>query len=335
MTNNSTVPLSVIVPVYKGDENFLQCMESLTATCPKPDEIIIVIDGHLDSSFYPDKQQVTSILHTSSRGGPGMARNIGAKAAQNDILLFIDSDVLVPPTLLEKVMEEFKEHPDISGIFGSYDNTPQAKNFLSQYRNLLHHYVHQNGNEDASTFWGACGAIKRDVFLKNGGFDEKRYLRPSIEDVELGDRLKKAGYKIRLCKGLQVKHLKRWGVTSMLKTDFFQRALPWTELILDNRDIANDLNTNISSRLSIVFLFILISSIVISRVHPPYILLTGAGLVGLLFCNFDVYLFFRKQKGCWFALQTIPWHWIYYFICGLGFIAGYCRYLFIQLTNKS
>lgn len=138
MTNNSTVPLSVIVPVYKGDENFLQCMESLTATCPKPDEIIIVIDGHLDSSFYPDKQQVTSILHTSSRGGPGMARNIGAKAAQNDILLFIDSDVLVPPTLLEKVMEEFKEHPDISGIFGSYDNTPQAK---ISYRNTATSFI--------------------------------------------------------------------------------------------------------------------------------------------------------------------------------------------------
>lgn len=92
----------------------------------------------------------------------------------------------------------------------------------------------------------------------------------------------------------------------MLKTDFFQRALPWTELILDNRDIANDLNTNISSRLSIVFLFILISSIVISRVHPPYILLTGAGLVGLLFCNFDVYLFLENKKDAGSLYKRFP-----------------------------
>ncbi|MCI5150245.1 MAG: glycosyltransferase [Candidatus Electrothrix sp. MAN1_4] len=334
MTGCTTVPVSVIVPVYKGDENFLQCMEALAATCPQPDEILLVIDGHLEASLYPDIQQSTSILRTVYRGGPGMARNVGAKAAKNDILLFIDSDVLVPPDLPTQVMEEFKKNPGISGVFGSYDNAPQTENFLSQYRNLLHHYVHQNGKEDASTFWGACGAIKRDVFLGVGGFDEKRYPRPSIEDVELGHRLKKAGYRIRLSKDLQIKHLKQWDISSMLKTDFFQRALPWTELIMDNRNIANDLNTDISSRLSIVLLFCSILSIVISIVYPQNIFFVVAAVLGLVLCNCDVYLFFRKQKGCWFALKTIPWHWIYYCICGLGFVTGCCRYLFVRFRIK-
>ena len=42
-----------------------------------------------------------------------------------------------------------------------------------------------------------------------GGFDEG-YHEPTIEDIDLGYRLKKAGYRIQLVKELQVKHLKRW-----------------------------------------------------------------------------------------------------------------------------
>ena len=77
--------------------------------------------------------------------------------------------------------------------------------------------------------------------LALGGFDEG-YRQPSIEDIELGYRLKQAGHRIRLCKALQVKHLKRWSVVSLLKSDFFDRALPWTELILRDRRVINDLN---------------------------------------------------------------------------------------------
>ena len=100
---------------------------------------------------------------------------------------------------------------------------------------------------EASTFWGACGAICRDVFLSLGGFDES-YRQPSIEDIELGYRLKQAGYRIKLCKTLQVKHLKHWGVVSLLKADFFYRALAWTQLILRNGKLINDLNLQLSSR---------------------------------------------------------------------------------------
>jgi GT2 family glycosyltransferase len=89
---------------------------------------------------------------------------------------------------------------------------------------LLHHYVHQISKEEAATFWGACGAIRREVFLKVEGFDE-RYRRPAIEDIELGYRLTGAGYRVRLLKGLMVTHLKRWDLLTMLKADFYRDQL--------------------------------------------------------------------------------------------------------------
>ena len=110
-----------------------------------------------------------------------------------------------------RIAAAFQASPNLAALFGSYDDEPFESNFLSQYKNLFHHYVHQTAKVDASTFWSGCGAIRREVFLAIGGFEEN-YRRPTIEDIELGYRLKKTGHRIRLLKELQVKHLKRWEI---------------------------------------------------------------------------------------------------------------------------
>ena len=70
-----------------------------------------------------------------------------------------------------------------------------ANNFVSQYKNLFHHFVHQDASGTATSFWAGCGAIRRDIFLRLGGFNTA-YKRPSIEDIELGYRLTRAGHRI-------------------------------------------------------------------------------------------------------------------------------------------
>jgi GT2 family glycosyltransferase len=149
------------------------------------------------------------VLKVPQAGGPAKARNLGAQASHGDILFFMDADVTLAPDTLEQVLAAFDTQPQIAALIGSYDDAPGAPNFLSQYKNLFHHYTHQRGCEEASTFWGACGAVRREVFSAVGGFDEA-YRYPSIEDIELGYRLKRAGHSIHLCKQVQVKHLKRW-----------------------------------------------------------------------------------------------------------------------------
>jgi hypothetical protein len=123
---------------------------------------------------------------------------------------------------------------------------------LSQYKNLFHHFVHQQAKEDGGSFWRCCGAIAGE-FLEVGGFDTQRFPRPSIEEIELGRRLKAAGHTILVNKTLQVKHLKRWTLTSIIKTDVFDRAIPWTQLIIAERNIPNDLNLEASQRWSALF----------------------------------------------------------------------------------
>ena len=158
------------------------------------------------------------------------------------------------PETLQELNDTFVREPDLDAVFGSYDSQPSAANVLSQYKNLFHHFVHQDSHERATTFWSGCGAIRRSVFLKLGGLSGS-YKRPSIEDIELGIRLHNAGHRIKLNKRIQVTHLKRWTLWSIIKTDVLDRGIPWTELMLREGSMPNDLNTKVSQRISVVLAY--------------------------------------------------------------------------------
>jgi glycosyltransferase involved in cell wall biosynthesis len=319
----SELTVSVIVPVYNGGEAFRQCLASLAAVAPRPLEVIVVADGDTDGSWRVGREFVARVLRLSERGGPARARNLGARRARGDILLFLDADVTVPPDLIARVTAAFRQEPGLDALFGSYDDDPAATNFLSQYKNLFHHHLYQTGREEATTFWTACGAIRREVFAALGGFDES--YRWS-QDIELGYRLTRTGRRIRLCKDLQVKHLKRWDLLSLLRSDVVHHALPWTGLILRDRLLVDDLNLSLSSRVSVALASGLVGALV-GAWWQPLLLAPAAGLVvALLWLNAPLYRFFLRQRGVRFTAQVIPWHWLYYLYSGLGFAVGVARY---------
>jgi len=132
------------------------------------------------------------VIALAERHGPAYARNRGAELARGDILFFVDADVVLAADATAQVRDAFREDPQLAAVFGSYDDAPAATNFLSRYKNLLHHHVHQTSRADASTFWAGCGAIRAAMLARAGGFDES-FRRPSIEDIELGRRLRRAG----------------------------------------------------------------------------------------------------------------------------------------------
>ena len=250
--------ITVIIPAYNSGSQLTSCLQALSKSSLKPHEILVVDDSSTDDTRARAHAHGAKILHTGGRRGPGFGRNLGSAEATGDILFFIDSDVCVRNDTVERVVRNFEADADLDAVIGSYDRTPGSWNFLSQYRNLLHTYVHQHGETRASTFWSGCGAIRRDVFAAHGGFDESRN-RPAIEDIELGYRLTLDGRKIMLDHELQVTHLKNWSFRSMVKTDIFDRGIPWTQLILSKRFMPNDLNLRFSQRISVLVAFLMAS----------------------------------------------------------------------------
>jgi len=331
MVTNETIKshhdlnVSIIVPVHNGGLNFRRCLSSLRDLDSNAIEIIVVADGCNDDSPEAAAKAGVQVINLPESGGPARARNKGALQAKGKYLFFIDADVAVPSNAVTQVESAFQKDPELAAVIGSYDDSPDQINFLSQYKNLLHHYIHQMGHEEASTFWGACGAIRRDIFFEMGGFDET-YLKPSIEDIELGYRLIQSGYQIRLLKSIQVKHLKHWNVIQLLRSDVLDRAIPWTEVILRDRKFINDLNTGIKSRISVLLVYGFLVSLMAAIGWLDALFMAGVMGLLLMLINFPIYRFFKRKHGLFFTLKAILWHWFYYCYCGIGFTLGAIRY---------
>ncbi|MEM8502649.1 MAG: glycosyltransferase [Cyanobacteria bacterium P01_D01_bin.1] len=324
--------LSIVIPVHNGGESFRKSLISISKWRADA-EVIIVADGESDGSWRLVEEYGFKLILLPECGGPARARNIGARAASADLLFFTDADVEIHPVTVPRIIYAFKENPELSALIGSYDDAPGAKNFLSQYKNLFHHYTHQTSSEKASTFWGACGAIKKDIFISLGGFTES-YEKPCIEDIELGYRLRQAGHRIALCKHVQVKHLKQWTPFTLLRAEVFYRALPWMALLLKIRQydpqqykkFSSDLNLKWSSRVSVLLTACLCVCVIASVYWLPLIGLAALSGLLLLVINWPVYHFFYRKRGFRFAIGVVPWHWLYYFYSGLAFLIGICRH---------
>jgi len=314
------VTLSVIIPVHNGGDEFRLCLAALEASTRCPDEVIVADDASTDGSRDLAREHGASVLSLAGPAhGPAFARNRGAEQACGDILVFLDADVAIHADALARMERCLSEHPEIAAVFGSYDAEPRAGGLVSRYKNLLHHYVHQHSRREASTFWGACGAIRREAFAAVGGFDEG-YVRPRIEDIEFGVRLRRAGYRVWLCPNVQVTHLKRWTFASLLRVDILDRAIPWTRLILRDTHLPSELNLNTRSRLSAIAAWGGLVFLVLAWRWPWALLGTLLGLTAVAVLNADLYRLFERRGGFRFAAGAAGLHLLYLLYGSLVFV---------------
>ena len=292
-----------------------KCLDALHASAFPARDIIVVDDCSTDdvaSVVTPFNGPRLRLFRLESRSGPAAARNLGANHARGDFLLFVDADVVVKRDTLARITALLSAKPDVAAVFGSYDNSPAETNFFSQYKNLLHHFVHQQSSPEAGTFWAACGAIRREVFEAIGGFDEAKYVKPSIEDIELGYRLRRGGFRVALDKGLQVKHLKRWTFKSLLHADIFNRALPWSRLILERGEIINDLNLRWRERVCAALVIAAIGMVALSYFSTLFLVCAFAALTAVFFINLRLHHLFWRQRGLRFAAKSFAMQCLYY-----------------------
>jgi GT2 family glycosyltransferase len=298
------------------------CLESAAQLDTAPREVVVSIDG-----TDPAVTEAANVRGFRVVGHPGTAgvsatRNAGARATTSKVIVFADSDVLLPKDHIARLTRAFADHPDAAAIIGSYDDAPEAPGIVSRYRNLLHHYTHQTGLHKAQTFWAGCGAIRRDAFEAVSGFDES-YRLPSVEDIELGYRLRKAGHRIRLVPDWQVKHLKKWTLRDLIFTDIGRRAIPWTKLLRREKRLDNDLNIDHSSRLSAALICLAAVTLTTGFLWRPALLLGVLLLALATALNWTFYRFLAHRGGWPFAIASIPLHWVYYLGATAGFALGH------------
>ena len=326
---NGSPYLSVIVPVRDGGAAFGRCLAALEPSLGDDCELIVVDDGSVDDSADRAQASGARVIRSLRSRGPGAARNLGARSARGEWLLFVDADCEVRSDTLANAVNaaRVRDGEAVDAVFGSYDDAPDAAGLVARYKNLYHHYVHQRSAASAQSFWAGCGAVRRSAFFAVGGFDEEAYPRPSIEDIEMGYRLTDAGYRIQFRPDLMVKHLKAWTLKGLVRSDVLDRGVPWTQLMLRRGGIPDELNVRWRERFSVAATWLLAACLVAAIWRSALLVPAAACAVWLVVAHFDLYRFFARRGGPFFLLGSVALHWLYLAYCGVAFLWGAGRHL--------
>lgn len=138
---NSLLKISIIIPTYNRPDDLAKCIDSILKQTVKPQEIIVVDDGDLQSLPFISECKTLCIgyRYHKKKGnrGPAASRNIGARQARGDIVFFFDDDVVLFSNYIEEIMKVYDFHPEraiIGGVGGIIANTKQ----IVLFRRLFH-----------------------------------------------------------------------------------------------------------------------------------------------------------------------------------------------------
>jgi cellulose synthase/poly-beta-1,6-N-acetylglucosamine synthase-like glycosyltransferase len=311
-----------VVPAYRAEWCLGLCLQALVdAGFPKGD-IVVVNDGSPDRTREIALAAGVRLVDNLGNSGAAAARNLGAKVAIEagaDLLLFVDSDVVVHPDVRTKVQDLFDREPQIDAAFGGYDDTPRCSALSGVYRNLLHHLVHKTGPRAPTIFWTGIGAVRPQAFEAIEGFSPRLRM---MEDVEFGYRLTQAGYSIRLDTSLKGTHQKCWTVRQMVRMDIRDRAIPWSRLMLFETGMAHDFNLSTENRVSALLVLLFVASIVLALVRPELLVVAAAALLSFVWLNRRLFRLVGSRRGVLGAIGAVPLHMIHHScaIAGLGYV---------------
>jgi hypothetical protein len=113
----------------------------------------------------------------------------------------------------------------------------------------------------------------------------------------------------------------------MLATDLWRRAVPWTQLMLADGRLVNDLNVKTRDRASVAAAGLALAALAGAWRWPALLAAAAAALGAVVVVNRGLFAFFRRRRGWVFALCAIPLHWAFLTVCGVGFAIGLGRHL--------
>lgn len=319
--------VTVIVPVHDGAQFLERCLLALSQTEYEGYEVVVVDDASTDRSAEIARTFPCRVLELAERSGPARARNLAAAAAGGEILFFTDADVVVKPSTVGEAVALLERHPRAAGVIGAYTKETPAPGFVSAYKNLQHHFVHHRSAGPVAGFFTACGALRREAFEAVGGFDESAR-DCALEDLELGLRLTARGRQIILAPELQVTHLKRYTLRSLVYIEFWQRAVPYTAYLLRHRALPDQLSTGRGQRVALAAAHLATLAAVLAAATASAVwgAVAAGFLLSWLVLNRRLALFLREERGSAFACGGAALQFLSHLYSGAGLVLGACLY---------
>ncbi len=321
--------LSVVVPCHDASSTLSRALAAIVASDLPRElwELVVVDDASTDDTALIAARYADTVVRLPAPNrGPAYARNRGVEIARGGCIVFVDPDVAIFPDVLRRFAVSFAERSDLGAIFGTYDGTGESSKFFPTYRTLVQRYTHEQSAGLVGAFWARCGAVKREAFIEAGRFDEWRFSRRQIEDVELGRRLHTLGHPILLDLGVRVDNLRHTTFASALASDFRDRGVPWARARVGTpRGRPRDrIGLGVVERINSALLWLALVTLLIGSITADtrWVMTSGISLLPVLFVNRRLFGFLEQQRGFAFAFASIPIHLIHLLSLGAALAVG-------------
>ena len=216
--SHSPIRISVVIPARNSGKTLFACLASIQSSTVPVHEIVVVSDGSTDNTCAIAKEFGVSLIELNDHHQANYCRNLGAAEAGGDLLMFLDSDVVLGCDAVRNTLRSMEAGtPD--AIVGVYSLRHRHANEASQYKNLWIRYSYLRKRQFVDWIFGAIAIIRRDVFEAAGGFDDTLFMHTG-GDLELGKRMANGQPLIFLDPTVEVEHLKQHTLRTLLKNDF-------------------------------------------------------------------------------------------------------------------
>jgi len=314
-TKPNNYDYSIIIPTYNSKKTLLKLLNSIFETKGRERyEVIVVDDASTDETYQAIKDYPVKIMTSPQNKGSAHARNIGAYAAQSPYIIFFDADIILQPNTLDLLIKCIKGQPENHVYMGIYSDIPVEKNIVSEYKALLDSYHWKQVKKiEVTSFEPRCAIMKKTLFEKSGGFDE-RITGADVEDYELGYRLLDLNARLLVNPDICVYHHFPTSINKLLRS-MFHRTQSWIKLFKHRKKFDNVASTPESALACGISG---LSGLLIPAIGFDYAALIGficlISLFVFLCADFWVYAF--HKRGYCLALTCVCLH---YFVCMVVF----------------
>jgi glycosyltransferase involved in cell wall biosynthesis len=322
--------ISVIIPARNRADDLAVCLQALCTSQPSPHEMIVVDDASTDNTADVAQRFGAIVIRLETNHDSNFCRNRGAEAATGDILLFLDSDVVVQPDTLRIVLDSFSNN-STAAIVGLYSAHHRHRSIASQYKNLWIRYSYLRSGHELDWIFGAVTAIRKEDFWKAGGFDKTLFMKHGGEDLEFGKRMSNSEYHIRLNPHVEVEHLKRYTLSSLLRNDY-HRSQGFILLAGNIGQLGRSLtrgfvNVYPNFAHSVPLIWLVVLSLIAGFWIPAvwwFSALSGALYLAL---NASFLRFYGRHRGWTETVAVFGILVVDHLVCGVGVITGLFKWL--------
>lgn len=319
--------VSVVIPAYNRQRTIEKSLKAVKDSSYQDYELIVVDCGSQDETCSIAKEYADRVIELHGKPSKSNARTSGIRVAKGEIIVNIDSDVIIRPDTLARIASFFSIHQEVDALTGLLSKEHPNSNFFSQYKNLYMHYIFRRLPERVTFLYGSIHAVRRGTAQPyDAGFKV-------ADDTALGQKLFSYGKKIAFLKDLEVVHLKRYNLFSFIKNDF-QVPYDWAKIFLKyrgwrqlGRNKTGFAHSSKRQLLSVILAPTIFLTILLASFDHSFIPLVLPLIFIWFFINFGFLAYLTRERNPFFGLLASFVTFLDNIVMASGILCGFAAHL--------